>query len=291
MAIYTLGSINVDHVYRLGHMPAPGETLAAQSYGRFLGGKGANQSVAAAKAGAKVRHIGAVGADGDWALDQLRSFAVGVSDVAQSEGATGHAIIYVDDDGENQIVIFPGANADQNAAAIAASLADAGPGDSLLIQNETTCQVEAAQIARQQGMRVIYSAAPFDADAVRAVMPFVDLLVMNKGESEQLAETLDCPLEDVSVPAILVTRGGDGAFWRDQKTGEMTEVASFHVNPVDTTGAGDCFIGYVAAALDEGQSVADALRLASAASAIKVTREGAAPGIPLRAEVEAFLKA
>ncbi len=284
MTVFNLGSINVDHVYTVPHLPLPGETIAADSYATGLGGKGANQSVAAALGGAATVHIGAIGQDGGWTVQRLQGFGVDTSHIATLNLPTAHAIITVDPQGENAIVLYAGANADQSEARIAAALAGAGPGDSLLLQNETTLQPFAAQLARDKGMRVIYSAAPFSVEAVRAVLPHVSLLVMNRVESEQLAAALG----PVDVPETIVTHGADGAVWT-VRGGETVTAPAFAVQPVDTTGAGDCFIGSVAAALDAGMDRAGALRYASAAAALQVTRPGAADAMPARADVMAFL--
>jgi hypothetical protein len=157
MTVWNLGSINLDHVYRVPHLPAPGETLAAEALTSGLGGKGANQSIAAARAGARVAHIGRIGADGGPAGAALAEAGVDVTHVTRSAQATGHAIILVDAAGENSIVIHPGANRDQQTAAIDAALSGAAPGDTLLLQNETDAQVAAAGIARAAGLRVVYS--------------------------------------------------------------------------------------------------------------------------------------
>ncbi len=290
MAIYNLGSINIDHFYRLSHLPAPGETLATDSYSVGLGGKGANQSAAAAKAGAKVFHIGAVGPEGRWAVDRLASWGVDVANVSRIGTPTGHAIINVDEGAENSIVIFPGANRALGLGGVELALSGAGAGDTLILQNETTLQVEAARIGQDKGMRVIYSAAPFDAEAVRAVLEYVTILALNSVEAQQLTEALGVTLDQLPVPEILVTKGSEGAEWRSLATGERTAQAAIKVNAVDSTGAGDTFVGFFAAAMDAGEITARALRLASAAAALKVTRAGTADAIPTRAEVDAFLE-
>ena len=281
MTVWNLGSINADHFYAVAHILAPGETLAARALTTGLGGKGANQSVAAAKAGARVRHIGAVGEDGAWARDRLAGYGVDVAHVARLDGPTGHAIITVAADGENAIVILAGANAAQDPARIETALDAAEPGDLLLLQNETSCQVETACLGRARGLRVIYSAAPFEAEAVRAVLPHVSLLVMNEGEAAQLRSALggDPPTE------MLVTLGAAGARW--QGGGECLEMAAPKVKAVDTSGAGDTFTGYVAAALDRGGDMEAAMRLGVAAAALKVTRPGTADAVPTLSDVEA----
>ncbi|WP_347917567.1 ribokinase [Paracoccus marcusii] len=287
MAIWNLGSINIDHVYRLESLPKPGETLASRGYAQGLGGKGANQSVAAARAGAVTHHLGAMGTGDDWVRDRLAQAGVDMGHVARlADQATGHAIILLDADAENAIVIHPGANRAIDEDALTQALSALTPADTLLIQNETNGQVAAARAAQAQGTRVIYSAAPFDLDAVRAVLPHVSILAMNAGEAEQLFASVP---GDLPVQGLLITRGAEGAEYRDLTTGQVHEQPSFRVTPVDTTGAGDTFAGYFAAALDSGADIPAALRLASAAAAVKVTRAGAGDAIPTRAEVDAFL--
>lgn len=291
MTIFNLGSINIDHVYAVPHLPAPGETLAATGYSSGLGGKGANQSIAAARAGAPVTHIGAIGRDGAAMLAPLREAGVDCGHVSQLESPTAHAIVNVDPSGENAIVIFPGANMEQSLTRLESALSAASEGDLLLLQNETNLQAEAARLAQARGMRVIYSAAPFSAQAVEDILPHTDLLVMNAIEAAQLSAALNRPLADIPVPYLLITHGAEGAVWHD--LGENTEISApaFPVTPVDTTGAGDCFIGYAAAALHEGAAPAEALRRAAAASALQVTRPGTSEAIPTREEVDAFLSA
>lgn len=289
MTVWNFGSINIDYVYRLTHLPAPGETLAALGLTTGLGGKGANQSVAVARAGLTPRHIGAVGAEGGWVKTRLADLGVDVSRVAETEGPSGHAIINVDDAGENSIVIVPGANQALAEPDVTKALAGAKAGDILLLQNETNHQADAARIGKAAGMRVVYSAAPFSAEAVKAVLGLASILVMNKGESEALTRELGLKLTDLPVEGVLVTLGGDGAAYYDLTTGHMHAVPAFPVAAVDTTGAGDTFTGYFAAGLDQGLPIDQSMRLAAGAAALQVTRAGAADAIPDRAEVEAFI--
>ena len=288
MAIYNFGSINIDHFYALPHLPEPGETLSATRYTQGLGGKGANQSVAAARAGAEVFHIGAIGRADGWVQDQLQNAQVDCRYLRVVEGPSGHAIIYVDEKGENAIVLSPAANIDHTADDIYAALGSAKSGDILLLQNETNLQAEAASFAASQGLKVIYSAAPFSVDAVRGVLPFVSLLVMNEGEAEALCAAYDLPLEDLPVPETLVTLGSKGAIWRSAEAGTVVQIPALPVDAVDTTGAGDTFIGYVAAGLDLGLSMEASMRWATRAAALKVTRFGTADAIPTAAEVKSF---
>jgi len=289
MTVFNLGSINADHFYRVPHLPAPGETLAATGHTIGLGGKGANQSVAVAKAGSHAVHIGAVGSDGAWAVERIKGYGVNVGHIATVGAPTAHAIINVDDAGENAIVIFSGANKQQDSARIMDALSGAGAGDTLLLQNETSHQVEAAKTAQALGLKVVYSAAPFDAEATARILPHVSLLVVNQVEADQLSKALGLAPAAFPVAQLLITKGADGAIWRDQALGQQVETAAFPVSPVDTTGAGDCFIGYTVAGMDQGMDAKQAMRLGAAASAIKVTRHGTADAIPDRAEVNAFL--
>ena len=289
MAVFNLGSINLDHFYQVPHLPAPGETLAASGYSGGLGGKGANQSVAAARGGARVVHIGTIGSDGERVVEQLRGFGIDTSHVATCDQPTAHAIINVAPDGENAIVIFSAANMAQEESRIEAALSGAKEGDFCLLQNETNLVAFTAEAARARGMRVVYSAAPFDAQAAGEVLPFVDLLVLNAVESEQLSVALGVTPANLPVPELLITRGSHGALYRSGES--EIDVSAFSVKPVDTTGAGDTYLGFFVAGLDAGMDVRGAMRFAAAGAAIQVTRPGTADAIPDLTEVKAFLEA
>jgi ribokinase len=287
MTIYNLGSINIDHVYRLAALPRAGETISSLDHALGLGGKGANQSVAAARAGAQVRHLGAMGTGDDWVLDMLGAAGIDTGAVARLDGvATGHAIILVDAEGENSIILHGGANRALPAGLVTGGLAAIGPGDILMMQNETTLQAEAAAHARAAGARVIYSAAPFEIEALRAVLPHVSILAVNEVEAR---DTFAAFGEALPISGLLITRGAKGAEYRDLETGRIWEQPAFRVQAVDTTGAGDCFAGWFAAGLSRGEDIATTLRNASAAAALQVTRKGAGNAMPTRAEVAAFL--
>jgi ribokinase len=287
MAVFNLGSVNIDHVYRVPHLPEPGETLASTSFNSGLGGKGANQSIAIARAGGQVFHIGAIGADGGWLADQMADAGVDTRHLSVIDVPTGHAIINVDDAAENVIVLFTGANRALTEAMVNDALKDAQVGDWLLLQNETNLGVYAAKAAKAKGMRVAYAAAPFDAEAAVEMLPVTDLLAVNDIEAAQLSKALGVSATDLPVAQVLITRGAKGATL--QSGNEAISVDAFKVNPVDTTGAGDTFLGYFLAALDLGRSAKDALTFASAASALQVTKMGAAVAIPMADEVEEFL--
>lgn len=288
MAIWNLGSINIDHFYDLPHIPAPGETLAATGLSTGLGGKGANMSVAAARAGAVVHHIGARGADAPWVEARLMEYGVDTRFITTLPMATGHAIIARAAGGENAIIVFAGANHALPEQGLQAALSAAATGDWLLMQNETLLQAPAAALARTLGLRVAYAAAPFDAGAVRALLPDLDLLVLNEVEAKQLEQSLTRGIETLPVADILVTLGAAGC--RHIAGGVVTDHPAVPVEAVDTTGAGDTFTGYVLAARDRGLSMAQAIRLASHAAALKVMRPGTADVIPDLREVEAAMR-
>jgi len=286
--IFNLGSINIDHIYRVPHFPAPGETLLSDSYSKGLGGKGANQSVAIARAGGQVVHIGAIGNDALWTRDILVSSGVDTSGIEVLESATGHAIINVDPSGENCIVLFDGANVLVSEGQISAALTGAKAGDWLLLQNEVNNGPFAAKLARAKGLKVAYVAAPFDAAKVQNMLPFVDLLSVNEGEAAMVCEALGVSEDEIPVEKLLVTRGSDSITYREGPHRYTQPV--FEVEPVDTTGAGDTFMGYFMAQLDAGKVPQEALRMAAAAAAVKVTKKGTAEAIPLMEDVAGFIR-
>ncbi len=286
--IYNLGSINIDHIYRVPHFPAPGETLLSDSYSKGLGGKGANQSIAIVRAGGQVVHIGAIGDDTLWTRDMLADAGVDVSGIAVLESATGHAIINVDAKGENNIILFDGANVLVSEGQISAALVSAKAGDWLLLQNEVNNGPFAAKLARAKGLKVAYVAAPFEATKVKDMLPFVDLLSVNEGEAAMVCEALGVFEDEIPVEKLLITRGSGRIAYRDGANRYTQPV--FKVEPVDTTGAGDTFMGYFLAQLDAGKAPQEALRMAAAAAALKVTKKGTAEAIPLMEDVAGFIR-
>mgnify|MGYP003667516860 CR=1 FL=1 len=285
MAIWNLGSVNADLVYRVKHMPKPGETLSAHGHQRGLGGKGANMSVACHRAASHVEHIGAVGDDGLWMKARLAEYGVGVAHLAEVAGPTGQAIILLDDAAENEIIILAGSNHAVTEAMIEAALAGATAGDIAVFQNETNAQVAFARAAKSAGLRLAYAAAPFEAEAVAAVLEHLDILVMNAVEAEQLEAALGRAPQDLPVADVVITLGGDGCRWIHTASGAVRDFAAPKVVPVDTTGAGDTFTGYLLAGLDQGLAMEEALALAQKAGALMVTRLGTADVIPMRDEL------
>lgn len=287
--ILNFGSINVDYVYQLAHIPQAGETVQALSHSLYLGGKGVNQSIAVARAGGRVKHIGCVGPDGDWALQQIVQFDVDTDAIAKTDAPTGHAIILLDRDGENRIVIEGGANLQFTETQIDKALASVPPeGNWILLQNETNLAGYVVSQAKKSGFKVAYSAAPFVAETTIELLDQIDLLAVNAGEAEQLANTLGIQADEIPVPLVLITRGAAGATLKSEDG--LTQQGSYSVEVVDTTGAGDTFLGSFLAYFAGGAPVAESMDYAAAASALQVTRHGAAPAIPLRSEVEQFLK-
>ncbi|WP_299026581.1 ribokinase [uncultured Sulfitobacter sp.] len=282
--IWNLGSINIDNFYEVPHLPAAGETLAATSYGFGLGGKGANMSVAAARAAARISHIGAVGADGRWTRDRLLEYGVDTPHIAQIEMPTGHANIVVERGGENSIVLFQGANVHLTEAIIGGALTEASPGDFLLMQNETNGQEYAAATAQSLGLCVAYAAAPFEASAVERLLGRIDLLVLNEVEASQLEAATGKTVGALGVADVIVTLGAQGCKWVSN-IGEK-HFDAYPADAVDTTGAGDTFTGYLVAGLDRGMDMVTAIDLALKAGSLMVMRRGTADVIPDLKEIQ-----
>lgn len=286
--ILNIGSLNLDYVYAVPHFVEAGETLLSSRRDVFPGGKGLNQTVAAARAGAKVYHGGAVGADGDMLLDLLKSTGADVSAVARVAVPTGHAIIQVSPQGENAILILGGANRAVSDETVEAALAKVEAGDILLLQNEINGLDTIIRKAAAKGLRILFNPAPMEASVKDLPLALLDTLIVNEGEGRALAGDMDALKAAYPNQRILLTQGSRGAsLWTGS---EFLFQPAFPVKAVDTTAAGDCFLGYYAAALAEGLPYAKALQLATAASALAVQKQGAAPSIPLRSEVEAFLR-
>ena len=282
--IWNLGSINIDNFYEVPHLPSAGETLAAQSYGFGLGGKGANMSVAAARAGARVSHIGAIGHNGQWTRERLMEYGVDTPHIAKIDVPTGHANIVIDAQGENNIVLFQGANVELTEAIIGAALTEASPGDFLLMQNETNGQGYAASTAQALGLRVAYAAAPFDADAIADLFGKIDLLVLNEVEASQLEEATGKSAGALGIADVVITLGAQGCKWISSTT--ETCFDAYPAEALDTTGAGDTFTGFLVAALDRGLDMEAAIDLALKAGSLMVTRRGTADVIPDLKEIQ-----
>ena len=287
--LFNFGSINIDHVYQVTNLPNPGETIAATRYSKFLGGKGINQSIAAQSTGCETRHYGAVGPDGEWALRHIEQFGVSTKNIMQLEQPTGHAIIFVDENAENQIVIEGGANQRLSKSMISDALDSGNPdNDWVLLQNETNLTEEIVELSKSKGFRVAYAAAPFIPEVAGSLAGKVDLFAVNEIEAGQLAKALSTGIANLPVNQLLMTKGSSGV--EIISGGETIFQPAFPVEAIDTTGAGDTFLGSFLGSYAQYNDIKGALRYAAAASAIQVTRPGAATAIPSRNEVEAFLQ-
>ena len=298
--VVVFGSLNMDLVARVPRMPAPGETLAGHGFLSNPGGKGANQAVACARQGARVEMVGRVGGDGHGAQLKATLLAEGVdaSGVAiEADQATGVAMIMVDDRAQNCIAVIAGANASvkvRDAEALGPRLAGAAM---LLLQFEVPMPavLRAAQVARECGCAVLLNPAPAQP-LPDALWPLVDLLVLNETEAcllSGLPEVTRANAADAAallhrrgVRDVLVTLGADGVTWSSSAGVQHFEAPA--VQAVDTTAAGDTFIGALAARRVEGSTMADAIRFAMLAAAVCVTRHGAQAAMPSRAEVDAL---
>ena len=289
MKILNFGSINIDLVYRVPHLVKPGETLSSNSLSRFSGGKGNNQSVALARAGAPVFHAGKIGKDGDWIVRLLKDSGANVRFVKKGPGPTGHAVIQVADNGENSIILFPGANRTISLTEIHKTLAHFGKGDILLLQNEINAIPEIMKAAHQAGMKIWFNPAPFDPTIPGYPLSLVDLFIVNEIEAADLSGSkagkpaLAALASQFPAAQILMTLGAKGAVLKKGK--REWRVPAPKVKAVDTTAAGDTFIGYFAASLVRGLSPQQCLTYACKAAALSVTRKGAADSIPYKNEV------
>ena len=296
--LVNLGSLCIDNVYRVPAIAGAGETVASRSHEVFPGGKGLNQSVAAARAGAAVAHVGCVGADGAWLRDLLAEEGVNVDGVRVVDGASGHAVIQVDDAGANAIAIAGGANRTLRGDDVARALAQVGPGDWLLLQNEINDLPDVLAAAKRRGCAVAFNVAPVDGREADYDLSGVKLLIVNEIEAAALAATgataasarTDKPeaaahaLRERYPQAELVLTLGAAGLIHMGAEGAST-LPAYAAQAVDETAAGDAFIGYLMAALLAGEGMAEALRLGSAAGALAVAKAGAAASIPTLAAV------
>lgn len=294
MKILNFGSLNLDYVYDVDHFVQPGETMSSLDLFINCGGKGLNQSIAAAKAGNQVYHAGVVGTGGDMLVQELAKNSVDVSFIQRVEQPNGHAIIQVDQKGQNCIILYGGTNQMLTKEYINETL-DAFGGEGLvLLQNETNLVGYIIEEAHKRGLQTALNAAPMNEKVLGYPLDKLDWLIVNELEGSQIA---GCSPDDDILPilkekyphcSILLTLGSRGACCYHQ--GETYKIPCHKVNVVDTTAAGDTFSGYFLYAMLNGGTVAEALRLASAASAIAIGKKGAADSVPMKAEVEEALK-
>lgn len=297
--IVVIGSINLDMITSVERLPGPGETVRGSGFTTAAGGKGANQALAAARAGAQVRMIGAVGKDSfaAEALACLREGKVDLSGVAEIHAATGIAAILVDEAGENMIAVAPGANDSVLPGDLEKALLKRG--DVVLLQHEIPLPtVEAAlDAARTAGAVTVLNTAPFRSEAA-GFLAKADYMVANETEFDLYSDVLALTGQDRPARmrtyvqntgrAVIVTLGGDGVMAATQQ--DFVQVPALKITPVDTVGAGDTFCGYLGAALGSGLPLAAALERAATAGSLACLKPGAQPAIPYAKDVDAALK-
>lgn len=301
MSIICFGSLNVDVVYRVPHIVPAGETLAAKSVSRSPGGKGANQAVAAARAlglpsttardhAPTVHMAGRIGEDGRWLLDALREHGVDPQRVeVDSEHPTGHAIIQVDAEGQNAIVVYGGANQKISLRQTGAIFQNAKADDWLMVQNEVAAVPAAVATARSLGMKVCFNPAPMNERALAVELAGIDLIVVNQIEAQAMT-TSEAPdtairvLQKKSGGTVILTLGELGALHFDGTN--MSKCAPEKIFTEDTTAAGDTFIGYFVAGLTKGFPLAANLDRATRAAALCCSKPGAMEAIPTAFEVD-----
>ena len=290
--ILNFGSLNIDYVYSVSHMVAPGETLAALSRNVYPGGKGLNQSVALARAGAEVWHAGLVGPEGDLLLDVCRESGVNTEFVGRTEVPSGHTIIQVDESGQNSILLFGGANQEIDEAYADRVLSNFTAGDYIVLQNEVSCLAHIVDKAYERGLFIVLNPSPMNDALLDVDMSKVSFFLLNEVEGAQISggsadpeEVLRMMGERFPTAQVVLTLGSAGSIY--QGNGERHDQSVYKVDAVDTTAAGDTFTGFFVAAVSSGSSVVEALDVASRASAIAVTRAGAVPSVPTMDEVAA----
>lgn len=306
--LIVLGSSNVDYILKVPHFLLPGETLAGDQYQVALGGKGANQAVAAGRAGANITFIAAVGDDevGKNAMDQFQKDQIDTRLMSViAEEKTGVALIFVNQEGENMIGIYGGANMKVTPDFITPLLPEIAAADLLLMQLETPIETLelAAKAAKKSGVKVALNPAPA-RDLSDAFLANIDLITPNETEAQILtgvtvvtdedAAKAAQALHDKGIETVIITLGKRGAWVSTQLANDAAGIGQlvpgFEVSAVDTIGAGDTFNGVLVTALLEDKTLFEAVKIAHAAGALAVTKEGAQPAIPWREEITAFLQ-
>jgi len=298
--IVVLGSANIDHIAKVKRIPVPGETVGDGIYSKVFGGKGFNQAVAATKAGGNVTFLASVGddEDGQQIINTISNDGADISRVIHKKGSkTGAAFIFVEDSGENSIVVSPGANKELTCDDMESYKDIIAGADYLIMQMEIPYEFveKAAKIASDNGTYVLLNPAPA-CRLSKELISMVDLLVVNETESEIISgksfndlgvENMAGELIDMGTRSVIITLGENGSFLLN---GDMArKFTAFSVSAVDTTAAGDTFCGSLTAFMAEGKSIQEAIILASAASALTVQKLGAYPSIPNKNEIESFL--
>ena len=300
MAVLVFGSVNIDRTFSLPHWVALGETILSSSLSVQAGGKGANQAVALSKAGAEVSLAATIGSDGLWIKDLLDSYGVGTSLMnVKDDTYTGTATILLDEKGRNSIVLYGGGNRENGKEYIDSVLSRFQKGDWLVLQNEINSLDYVVERALEKGMRICLNPSPFEDGLKTLPLEKIDLLVVNEIEMAQLTgEEIKDDIESYRKilketgrkypsSSILLTLGEKGSLFLERERDEILFSDIVKTDAVDTTAAGDTFLGYFLSSVIEGREYTEALRRASRASSIAVSRKGAMDSIPLREEVDA----
>lgn len=298
--ITVFGSINMDLVATAKRLPKPGETVTGETFSTAAGGKGANQALAARRAGATVKMAGAAGDDtfAAPALTLLRDAGTDLSLVKTAPGPTGTAVILIGEGGENMISVIPAANGEVSASDAARTISEMATGDILMLQFEIPAPAIEAALTAAKAKRIttVINTAPLTSDAPR-LAGLADIVIANETEFELLIgknglsaserENELKTLHDRTGQTLIVTLGADGVI--AMRNSRVYRASGLKIEPVDTVGAGDTFCGYLAASLDQGMDFETALKRAAVAGSLACTRAGAQPSIPLAAEVDAAL--
>lgn len=295
MNVVNFGSLNIDHVYAVDHFCRAGETIHTKSYTQNAGGKGLNQSIAVSRSGQKVHHAGLLGPEGTRLAELLSGSGVDLRYLKHTDVPQGHAVIQVQPDGQNCIFLYGGSNQAVTPQEIDEVLMQLNAGDYLLLQNEIANLTYLLRAAARRGLRVVLNASPISDELLNADLSGVDWLVVNEIECAAMAGCGDAQAGYETLKqrypslGILLTLGSEGSVsW---KGGTEVRQCAYPVKAVDTTGAGDTFMGYFVGCLAQGMERQTAMQYASMASAISVTRPGAAASIPLMDEVRAAVEA
>lgn len=295
MNVVNFGSLNIDHVYAVDHFCRAGETIHTKSYTQNAGGKGLNQSIAVSRSGQKVHHAGLLGPEGTRLAELLSGSGVDLRYLKHTDVPQGHAVIQVQPDGQNCIFLYGGSNQAVTPKEIDEVLMQLNAGDYLLLQNEIANLTYLLRAAARRGLRVVLNASPISDELLNADLSGVDWLVVNEIECAAMAGCGDAQAGYETLKqrypslGILLTLGSEGSVsWKD---GTEVRQCAYPVKAVDTTGAGDTFMGYFVGCLAQGMERQTAMQYASMASAISVTRPGAAASIPLMDEVRAAVEA
>ncbi len=289
MKILNFGSCNIDYVYTLSHIVRVGETLGSDKMETFAGGKGLNQSIALSRAGAKVYHAGCVGSDGGMLVDLLRTNGVDVSNVKTVDSKNGHAIIQVSRGGENCIFLYAGSNSMISKAHIDTVLDGFDKGDILLLQNEINNLKYIVEKAYKKGMCIILNPSPINEKIFEIDFNMLSYIILNEVEAKDITgaslpeKSIDYFKGKYPKLRVMLTLGENGCVYSDSEKNTYHPI--FETDVVDTTAAGDTFTGYFVAGISEDRPIEEILKTACLASAIAVSRHGAAPSIPFADEV------